>query len=209
MTPKGQKIVILKKIQIRPPQYRPWNASYFPPMITSGTSRGLTMSTSGWFSPVSPGMATNSTLFNLTFTINDHGQKYVFCKHASLKFASVLLDHVLEPLPRLAWYTKRCPCISAVPNKATQEVEGPLKGFVSAQKSPSRVQGEGVAGMYRRERYPPQCEAIIPLIYRKIISVFTRRRLSHRLVSVKKKKEKKRDVTFAFWFIVASLFALF
>jgi len=38
------------------------------------------------------------------------------------------------------------------------------------------------------------------------VFVFTSRRLSHRLVSVKNKNKKK--VTFAFWFIVASLFAL-
>ena len=84
-------------------------------------------------------------------------------------FASVPLDHVLEPLQCLAWYTKRCPCISAVPKKATREVEGPLKGFVSAQKSPSRVQGEGVAEMNRRANVRPlicPTEKLYPFFYK-------------------------------------------
>ena len=74
-----------------------------------------------------------------------------FSTNTQWKFVSVVLDAVLGP-PHLAWHTWWCPWLSVVPEATHEESWGPLKGAVSAQKSPSRVQDgdEGVAGRNRR-----------------------------------------------------------
>ena len=58
----------------------------------------------------------------------------MFSTTAQSRFASVVVEGVLGP-PRLARHTRRCPCISVVPEATNEASQGPLKSAVLAQKA--------------------------------------------------------------------------
>ena len=60
-----------------------------------------------------------------------------FSTNAQSRFASVVVDGVLGP-PRLARHTRRCPCISVVPEATHGASRGPEKGAVSAAQKALR-----------------------------------------------------------------------
>ena len=60
-------------------------------------------------------------------------EKFVFSTNTQSRFASVVLDAILEP-PFIAEHTQQRPSFSAVPEAMHEASQGPLNGAVSAQK---------------------------------------------------------------------------
>ena len=65
----------------------------------------------------------------------------MFSSNTQSRFASVVLDGILEP-PFIAEHTQQRPSFSAVPEAMHEASQGPLKGVVSAKKALHRSETE-------------------------------------------------------------------